>query len=70
MNLIPSTELKGSLGNFDITIIVYNNIPTYYFNSINNRYNGDPIFTKEYQTICNSEIYYNLPDEDKKKLFS
>jgi hypothetical protein len=52
------------------TINVYNNIPTYHFNSIKNRYNGNPILTEEYLTKCNSEINTNLPDEEKKKLFS
>jgi hypothetical protein len=46
------------------TINVYNNIPAYYFNSINNRYNGDPILTEEYLTSCNSENNSNLPDEE------
>jgi hypothetical protein len=48
---------------------VYNSIPAYHFNSINNRYNGDPILTEEYLINYNSEINCNLPDEEKKKLF-
>jgi hypothetical protein len=48
---------------------VYNNIPAYHFNSINNRYNSNPILTEEYLINCNLEINSNLPNEEKKKLF-
>jgi hypothetical protein len=41
-------------------INVYNNIPAYHFNSINNRYNRDIILTEEYLTIYNYEINSNL----------
>jgi hypothetical protein len=51
------------------TISVYNNIPAYHFNSINNRYNSDPILNEEYLISCNLEINMNSLDEEKKKLF-
>jgi hypothetical protein len=51
------------------TINIQNNIRAYHFNSINNSYNSNPILTEEYLTICNSEIYSNLPNEEKKKLY-